>query len=1041
MRRILPSLSIFVAGILLSGLIFAILRSLENKNAQASFNGVAQERLDALETNVTLTVNNLDSLGAFYDSSRSVEPDEFARFTARLLVRNQAIQALEWIPQVPRRSRRKYEEDRRHDGFRSFQFTERLSDGRIVRAGERDEYFPVFFVAPFRGNEKALGYDLASDPVRRAALQDSADSGALVATSRIKLVQETADQYGFLVYRPVYRGGIEPTSAAARHAALIGFTLAVFRVGDIVERAGSAPNSASGLDLAIFDRDANPGERLLYPKGAHFDGIEDLPPRFRATRTVFVAGRTWELAAYPLPSRFRPVRWSSWLTFLAGVLLTLLLTAYLAERKHAEQALAASEERYRSLVCNIPDVIWTADARGNFAYISPNIEKLSGFVVEDIYAQGARLFFSCIHPHDIDRVKDGFQALFAKGQAYDVECRVRRKNGEWIWIRDRALTTYQRNGMLYADGILSNITSRKRVEGSLRVQYQTARALTECDTLREAAPAILRSLCELLGWEHGVLWEVDRKANVLRWVEGWHEAAFDLAAVEAAQRQLTFAPGAGVAGSVWSSGEPLWIPDVSFLDGPMKIVAKGGLHTVVALPVMSGGEVLSVMQLFSRDIVQPDEQLLQMLTAIAGQIGPMLDRQRAEEAQQRSEDRARLLFTAMPQPTYVFDCETLDFLEVNEAAVQQYGYSRDEFLRMKTSDIRAPEETQRLKRYLQGLPLGNTAGQWKHLTKDGRSIDAEIHFHNLDYDGHKAHLAIALDVTERNRLEIELRQAQKLEAVGSLAAGIAHEINTPIQFVGDNLRFLRDASSDVSKILEKYRQLRDQAADGGVAPGLAKEVAEAERAVDVLYLLEEIPKAIGQSLDGVSRVATLVHAMKVFAHPDGKEKSATDINEALLSTLTVARNELKYVANVETELGDLPLVNCNIGEVNQVFLNLLVNAAHAIGDVKKETDEKGLIQVRTSREGNAVLISISDTGTGIPENIRDKIFDPFFTTKASGKGTGQGLAIARSVVVERHGGTLTFTSEMGKGTTFHVRLPLDAEAQPGEEKRSQAAKA
>jgi hypothetical protein len=180
----------------------------------------------------------------------------------------------------------------------------------------------------------------------------------------------------------------------------------------------------------------------------------------------------------------------------------------------------------------------------------------------------------------------------------------------------------------------------------------------------------------------------------------------------------------------------------------------------------------------------------------------------------------------------------------------------------------------------------------------------EIHFHILDYDGHKAScLAIAQDVTERNRLEIDLRQAQKLEAVGRLAAGIAHEINTPIQFVGDNMQFLHDAFADLSKVMEKYQHLSDAAANGVAGMMLADEVAEAEMAVDINYLVEEIPKAIAQSLDGVARVATLVRAMKEFAHPDRKERAAADINAALLSTLTVARNELKYVADVETEFG------------------------------------------------------------------------------------------------------------------------------------------
>jgi PAS domain S-box-containing protein len=297
-------------------------------------------------------------------------------------------------------------------------------------------------------------------------------------------------------------------------------------------------------------------------------------------------------------------------------------------------------------------------------------------------------------------------------------------------------------------------------------------------------------------------------------------------------------------------------------------------------------------------------------------------------------------------------------------------------------------------------------------------------------------LVIGSDVTNRKTLEEQFRQSQKLEAVGRLAAGIAHEINTPIQFVGDNMQFLHDAFSDLSKVMEKYRHLSDAAANGVAGMMLADEVAEAEMAVDINYLVEEIPKAIAQSLDGVARVATLVRAMKEFAHPDRKERAAADINAALLSTLTVARNELKYVAEVETELGDLPLAVCNIGELNQVFLNLLVNAAHAIGDAVNGTGQKGVIRVRTALEKDAVLISIADTGGGIPEDIRDKIFDPFFTTKESGRGTGQGLAIAHSVVVDKHGGTLTFASEVGKGTTFFIRLPLDGEVKPVGEKPS-----
>jgi signal transduction histidine kinase len=291
-------------------------------------------------------------------------------------------------------------------------------------------------------------------------------------------------------------------------------------------------------------------------------------------------------------------------------------------------------------------------------------------------------------------------------------------------------------------------------------------------------------------------------------------------------------------------------------------------------------------------------------------------------------------------------------------------------------------------------------------------------------------VGIARDITERKQLEVELRHAQKLEAVGGLAAGIAHELNTPIQFVGDNTHFLQDAFTDLAKVLTKYRQLREGVAKAGVGPTLVEEVREVEEAADLGYLLEEIPKALAQSLEGVSRVATIVHAMKEFAHPDRGEKMLTDLNKALASTLIVARNEIKYVADVDTDFGELPLVLCYGSDMNQVFLNLLVNAAHAIREAAKGSDKRGLIRVRTRQESNHVVISISDTGCGIPENIRHKIFEPFFTTKEVGRGTGQGLTIARTIVVEKHGGSLTFDTELGQGTTFTIRLPLELEAEP-----------
>jgi signal transduction histidine kinase len=274
--------------------------------------------------------------------------------------------------------------------------------------------------------------------------------------------------------------------------------------------------------------------------------------------------------------------------------------------------------------------------------------------------------------------------------------------------------------------------------------------------------------------------------------------------------------------------------------------------------------------------------------------------------------------------------------------------------------------------------------------------------------------------------EVQLRQSQKLESIGHLAAGIAHEINTPTQYIGDNTHFIKDAFNDLLGLLDAYGQLFDAAKAGTITPELIATVEKSVVDSDVAYLTTEIPKAIEQSLQGISRVSKIVGAMKHFSHPGDSAKSPIDLNHAIESTITVATNEWKYVANLVTDFDPtLPPVRCLPGEFNQVILNMIVNATHAIADVNGNgASGKGTITVSTRRDGEWVEIRIKDTGTGIPEYLRNRIFDPFFTTKGVGKGTGQGLAIAHAVIVDQHSGTIQLESELGAGTTFIIRLPI-----------------
>jgi PAS domain S-box-containing protein len=284
------------------------------------------------------------------------------------------------------------------------------------------------------------------------------------------------------------------------------------------------------------------------------------------------------------------------------------------------------------------------------------------------------------------------------------------------------------------------------------------------------------------------------------------------------------------------------------------------------------------------------------------------------------------------------------------------------------------------------------------------------------------------DVTDRMVLELQLRQAQKLEGIGQLAAGIAHEINTPTQFVGDNIRFLKDSWGPVAEFLNFCGTLQSECATGQLSGEHLQQFCELHKKCDLEYLSEHIPKAIDLCLEGVKRIAKIVKGFKEFSHPGSEEKQTINLNQAIETTISVAKHEWKYCADVVTAFDeDLPAVPCLIGEFNQVILNLIVNSAHAISSAaEKNGSGKGTITISTRREGDWARIAVGDTGAGIPAEIRSRVFEPFFTTKEVGKGTGQGLALAHAAIVKRHQGQLWFESELGKGTTFFIRLPLGA---------------
>ncbi len=406
-------------------------------------------------------------------------------------------------------------------------------------------------------------------------------------------------------------------------------------------------------------------------------------------------------------------------------------------------------------------------------------------------------------------------------------------------------------------------------------------------------------------------------------------------------------------------------------------------------------------------------------------------RQQAVEALRIAEERTRFALQNADVGIWDLDCST-GVLRWSETIEAQYGLQPGSFggtFEAFIERVYPPDREHVLATVGKAMRSGaDFRVEHRTVWPDGstRWLNGAGRFHLHEHGEPARAVGISLDVTHQKKLEVELLHAQKLESVGRLASGVAHEINTPVQFVSDSVHFVQDAMAGLADVVAKYRAVSELVLSNRPALAAAEAAAAAEQDADLGYVLENVPAALSRSIEGLNRVAAIVQSMKAFAHPDRTEMAAVDLNLGLESTLTIARGEYKYVAEVETDFGDIPLVTCLGGDVNQVFLNIIVNAAHAIGEQKQGAPVSGRILVQTRRDGDDVVVRISDNGGGIPEGIRHRVFEPFFTTKEVGKGTGQGLAIARGVIVEKHGGQLTFETGSGRGTTFVVRLPINA---------------
>lgn len=658
----------------------------------------------------------------------------------------------------------------------------------------------------------------------------------------------------------------------------------------------------------------------------------------------------------------------------------------ITEAHETREAIRQSEEKYRRLLANVPDVVWTSDQHQRIAYISPNVENLFGFRQEEVCSNASGIWGELIHPDDRDRVLSAYDALFAEQRAFNVEYRIQGRQGLWIWVHARAFRTHQQDGIMYADGLFSDITERRMAEEELRsktafLEAQANSTMEGILVVNELGEKILQNqrLTEIFEIPPHITEDKDDRVLLRHVVEKVNNPEQFLAIVN----------------HLYSHPDETRRDEIELTNG-------------------------TVLDRYSSPVIGQQGRYY-------GRIWTFRD----ITERKRNEDALQVLSLAVEQSpaSVVITDPKGNITYVNRRFTECTGYNREEVLGKNPRVLKSGYSSQEVYKNLwETITQG---GEW-HGEFHNKKKNGELYWESVAITPIKSakedithYLALKEDITERKTMESQLRQAQKLEAIGQLAAGIAHEINTPTQFVTDNLTFLRDSWKTTLELVELYRKTVQEHCGSALPEAQRLAVQQAEQAADVEFIAAEMPRAIEQALDGARRVAKIVRAMKEFSHPDTGDKTSADLNRAIETTITVARNEWKYVAEMETSFEEnLPQVPCQVGEFNQVILNLVVNAAHAIKEKVKD-GQKGVIRVTTRTRGEFVEIAIRDTGTGIPEAHRSRVFDPFFTTKEVGKGTGQGLSLAHNIIVNRHGGKIWFETEMGQGTTFFLHLPIN----------------
>jgi|GEM_PF-1566557 len=687
----------------------------------------------------------------------------------------------------------------------------------------------------------------------------------------------------------------------------------------------------------------------------------------------------------------------------------------LGEKRQAEEALRQSREQYRSVVENMKEGVFQTDLNGNILFLNPAWKTITGHSVD---ASIGNSLLNYIHPNDRPACRHAVVELL-------------KQDTPFCHIQTRFVTNADdlRIVEVFSSLTLDGSGKPSGTVGTLNDVTEQAQFLNKLQEAKELAEAGFMEKSEELRTEHQQLLDIIEflpdatlVVNSDRKVIAWNRAMEEMTGI---LKDQVLGQGDYVYAFPFYGRQTPILIDSLFNNADLEnnvnryIERKGNtVYAEAFAPSLNEGRG-AYLWVTASLLNNPSGMVMGAIQSIRD----ITERKRAEEALAAEKERLAVTLRSIGDGVITTDTNK-KILLLNKAAEEITGWTQEKAQGYSLTDVlnsgeQNDDEGSRYSRTEDHNPANLPAfsNQKVLMALDGtRKIITDNRSPIMDQNGNLlGDVLVFKDITEQNKMEAQMALSQKMEAIGQLAAGIAHEINTPLQYVGDNSIFLQSAFLKLCQAIDEYRQHSPE------------EGMELENRLNIPYLMKEIPEAIAQSRDGLNRVSQIVLAMKDFSHLGHKDMMYADLNKAIKSTVVISRNEWKYIADLETYLDpSLPMVNCVIDEINQVVLNMIINAVHAIVEkTGKGSGEKGKIVLKTTYGDGWAHISISDTGIGIPASITNKIFDPFFTTKDVGVGTGQGLAIAHNIIHSKHKGMIAVESIVGSGTTFVISLPID----------------